>query len=366
MKKHIYKLLIIPIILISLFTLNVNAEAVKINLSDLTYNGKDLLNLDWYTIPSGNRTVFFDYDFNNTNENANVLFNSLVLCSDAQYTSAYAVDPSEVVNIQMNNTNYSCNYSNSSYGGGKVVIITFVTYSSGSNSIVLYQNANASIQLIDFVVDSSSYVNPMNYSSQSLINQNSQIINQNNTIINNQNDIKNNTDKIKDTITSDDDDTTSSKCGILCKLKGIFTGITELPNKIGNLFIPTNDQLYEIVNDSKELSENFGFVGQSVNYFVTMFSNLVGLVTSNGCVEFPGFKISKTTLFDEHVFWEARNVCLSDNVILSENITQIRFITSTVLICLFISFASDMFFKILSKNESYRTSADVDSIGGAQ
>lgn len=171
--------------------LNVNAEVVNINLSDLKFNNVNLLNLTYYNISEGNRTLYFDYDFNSINESATILYNSVVLCSDAKYTSAYASDPSEVSNISINNSNYNCSYSNSSYSLGKVVIINFVTFSSGSNSIVVYQNSNASVQLIDFVVDSSGYVNSMNYSSQSLINQNSQIINQNNTIINNQSDIKN-------------------------------------------------------------------------------------------------------------------------------------------------------------------------------
>ncbi len=187
--KNIFKYLIITLLIwfvkIVMFG-NVNAEVVKVNLSDFKFNNINFLDLSYYNIPEGNRTLFFDYDYNSINESATILYNSVVLCSDAKYTSAYATDPSEVANIRMNNTNYSCSYSNSSYTLGKVVIITFVTYSSGSNSIVLYQNDNASVQLIDFVVDSSSYVNPMNYSSQSLINQNSQIINQNTTIINKQ------------------------------------------------------------------------------------------------------------------------------------------------------------------------------------
>ena len=194
------KLLISILAIISSFFIiqNVNAEAVKVNLSSLNYNSSNLLNLQYYVHGPGNSSIYFDFDFNNIDENANVLYNSIVLCSGSKYTSSYATDPSEVTNIKINNTNYSCSYSNSSVYGN-VVIITFVTYSSGANSIVVYQESLTSVQLIDFVVDSSSYVNPMDYSSQSLINQNSQIINQNNTIINNQNNIKNNTDDIKNT-----------------------------------------------------------------------------------------------------------------------------------------------------------------------
>lgn len=208
MKKLLFSLFAI----ISTFFIiqNVNAEVVKVNLSEFKFNNINLLDLSYYNIPEGNRSMYFDYDFSSVDENSTILYNSVVICSDAKYTSAYASDPSEVSNIRMNNTSYNCSYHNSNYTGGRVVIITFVTYSSGANSIVLYQNGNASVQLIDFVVDSSGYVNPMNYSSQSLINQNSQIINQNNTIINNQNDIKNNTEDIKGALNDDSIDTSQS------------------------------------------------------------------------------------------------------------------------------------------------------------
>jgi len=157
-----------------------------------------------------------------------------------------------------------------------------------------------------------------------------------------------------------DSDTSSSKCGIICKLKGIFTGIVELPSKLVNLlidalkslFVPSNNQLYEIINDSKELSENFGFVGESINFFINIFTSFLGMVNGNGCVEFPGFSIGPTSLFEKVTFWEKQNVCLSDNIILNENIETIRTITSIVLVSLFIGFAASKFFNILSKNDS--------------
>lgn len=167
-------------------------------------------------------------------------------------------------------------------------------------------------------------------------------------------------DKTNDTLTSEDNDTTSKKCGVVCKLKGIFTGIIELPKMIvtliidalKSLFVPTDDQLYEIVNDSKELSENFGFVGEAVAFFLNIFTSLLGMVNANGCIEMPAFKIGATSLFDEHIFWEARNVCLADNLILSANITTIRSITSIVFVSLFVGFATRKFFSILSKSEN--------------
>lgn len=184
--KKVLFFLIITIVLWFIKLSFVSAKVVDISLTSLNYGNKNLLNLDWYSVASGNVNISFDFDFN-IQTNSNYLYSSLVLCSDANYPSSYASDPSEITNIQINNTNYSCAYKNSDYAGGKVVIITFLAYSSGANSIVVYQDDIASVQLIDFVVDSSGYVNPLDYSSQTLINQNSQIINQNNTIINNGN-----------------------------------------------------------------------------------------------------------------------------------------------------------------------------------
>ena len=371
--KKVYKLFIIPIILISFFITNVNAATFN-NMTltdDVDNNGGSWVanNSGYYFVNNGYRTIDFETDIvGNLVESLEYQYGFISYCSYDNIYQTYRQNSLYSEEMQMFDT-----YVKSSiYGSSIPCTIRYITwkfkYDCGASGT--YCNAHPRFKFYGDVSDYTLRSYGFTKEPLQIDSTTGQILNQNATIIDQNNQIINKTDEIKGTITSDDDDTTSSKCGILCKLKGIFNGITNLPSKIGDLlkslFIPTNDQLYEIVNDSKELSENFGFVGQSVNYFVTMFSNLVGLVTSNGCVEFPGFKISKTTLFDEHVFWEARNVCLSDNVILSENITQIRFITSTVLICLFISFASDMFFKILSKNESYRTSADVDSIGGAQ
>lgn len=201
--KKVLFFLIITIVLWFIKLTFVNAATVDIHLSSFTYNNKNLLNLDWYNVDKGNSTLSFDFDFTKIDSNAQYLYTSIVLCSDSTYSSSYATDPSEITNIQVNNTNYSCAYKNSNYAGGKVVIITFLAYNSGANSIVVYQNDDASVQLIDFVVDSSTYVNPMNYSNQTLINHNSQIINQNNIIINNGNATNNKLDDLNKNLTDE-------------------------------------------------------------------------------------------------------------------------------------------------------------------
>ena len=178
-------------------------------------------------------------------------------------------------------------------------------------------------------------------------------------IVNNQ-EVNNKLEDINETLNGEDNDFNSKKCGIVCKLKGLGTAIFELPSKlvtllidgIKGLFVPTDDQLYEIVNDSKDLTENFGFIGESMNFFINIFTTLLGLVNANGCLELPEFTIGSTTLFDSHTFWDARNVCLADNEVLSSNIDTIRSFTSIVLVAMFVSFAASKFFSILSKQSS--------------
>lgn len=156
------------------------------------------------------------------------------------------------------------------------------------------------------------------------------------------------------------DEAENTRKGILGTIKDVLSNIINLPKKIveflvdalKSLFVPTDEQLYEIVNDSKELSENFGFVGQSMSFFINIFTSLLGMVNANGCIEMPAFKIGATSLFDEHTFWDARNVCLADNLILSANINTIRTITSIVFVSLFVGFATRKFFSILSKSEN--------------
>ena len=207
-----------------------------------------------------------------------------------------------------------------------------------------------------------------------------------NEIINNQNQ---NTNEIKNSIGSmgssinssidrmkDKQDETNNKLeesnqtskGILGKIGDLLSSIIELPGKLvsllidglKSLFVPTDEQLYEIINDSKDLAENFGFVGESMNFFITIFTSLLGMVNANGCIELPEFAIGATSLTPSITFWHAQNVCLNDNLILSSNITTIRTITSIVLVALFVNFASRKFFSILSKNENDSHSISYD------
>ncbi len=173
-----------------------------------------------------------------------------------------------------------------------------------------------------------------------------------------------------DTTNNKLDEAEETRKGIWGTIKELLSTIINLPGKLvgllidalKSLFVPTNDQLQEIINDSKDLTENFGFIGESMAFFINIFTSLLGMVNAEGCVLLPEFTIGQTSLFEAHTFWESQNVCLADNVVLSSNIETIRTITSIVLVCLFISFAASRFFDMLSKNES-GTTYDVGTDG---
>lgn len=139
----------------------------------------------------------------------------------------------------------------------------------------------------------------------------------------------------------------------------ITNGLTILGNfiidGIKGLLVPTDEQIYEIIEDSQEMSENFGFIGQSMNFFINIFTSFLSMTNGNGCAILPEFTLpfSETNLdIDDVTFWEEQQVCLNSNPILSSNIDTIRTITSIALVCMFLTFAASKFFSILSKNDS--------------
>ena len=184
MKKYF----ITAVITFSLFLGSVKATSIKTYVNDLQYDSSTL-STSWYTYrAAGNRNIFFDLVFD-TEVNNRWNYVSLVLCSSSGFSGG--IVPSGYQNyikgISYNETSYSCPYANSSYDGGKVVIINFMLFNGEgefSGYFTTYQNGSSSIQLIDFVINDNQFVAAQNYSSYDLIIKNSQIINQNNTIIN--------------------------------------------------------------------------------------------------------------------------------------------------------------------------------------
>lgn len=124
----------------------------------------------------------------------------------------------------------------------------------------------------------------------------STIIDQNEEIINNQ-------DKINDTLNSDDTDTSSKKCGVVCKLKGIWEGITNLPSLIANsikgLFVPDN---FDFLNNFKDtLESKLGFIAsipiQVLDYLISLKDKVLTPITT---IKFPKISIFGYYFWDEY------------------------------------------------------------------
>lgn len=116
-------------------------------------------------------------------------------------------------------------------------------------------------------------------------------------------------DDITDSINSEDNDTTSKKCGVICKLKGIFTGITELPGKIANLikglFVPDN---FDFINDFKDVMiEKLGILGQVPDMLLTFLNDILNKEYTNQCFKMPKME------FWGYSFWNEMNFCIQDS-----------------------------------------------------
>lgn len=145
--------------------------------------------------------------------------------------------------------------------------------------------------------------------------------------------------------------------------KGIWETIKSLPGNIVNLlvdglkslFIPTETQISEVIEESKELSDNFGFIGEGVNFSVQLFTSLLNISQSTGCVDFPEFSLDFSNI--EFIgysikFWDKKSVCLADNQWFGANsngIVVVRFISTVILIIIFLNFCYKAFFRVLSK-----------------
>lgn len=184
-------------------------------------------------------------------------------------------------------------------------------------------------------------------------------------------------DDLNDSISSDSEDTSSSSCGIICKLKGIWEGITNLPNLIldglGNLFtyllVPSDDQFEELIEDSADLAENFGFVGQSYDFAVELLSTFRNYSSGyyNNYLTFPEFSIPATSLTPEVVFWEDTKVNFVNNELLNKSvgattvISLIRTITSFFIIGWFVSWGFKEFYRVMSKSTAIDDGSDIAS-----
>ena len=121
-------------------------------------------------------------------------------------------------------------------------------------------------------------------------------------------------DELNDSISSENDDVTSNKCGMICKLKNIAVGIIELPGKIitglldgiKSLFIPSDDFFSNWFNELWSfLQEKLGIlllpftlIGDILTRFLSLSSG--AYIISIPAVTMPiwGGTIIPATIFD--------------------------------------------------------------------
>lgn len=157
--------------------------------------------------------------------------------------------------------------------------------------------------------------------------------NQNQEIIDSQNQTNEKLDELNDSINGESEDTTSKSCGIICKLKGIFTGIIELPTKLVSLLIDALKSLIvpddmDFINDFVESIENkLGFIAaipvQIIEFGLDLATASWEDITS---VSLPSISIFG------YSFWNAQEVDISEGLAIFQTF---RYVTDAlcVVIC---------------------------------
>lgn len=196
--------------------------------------------------------------------------------------STYNADVS--ISLQDSNSNlkmYKIDYSFTSKQTENIKVVTFAfgeNYSGNSTT--------GTLQFSYFMVDAS-----------------------NQEIVDAVNGLKTDLNNINSNITSDDEDTTSNKCGIICKLKGIFSGIIELPGKIANLikglFVPDN---FDFINDFKDVMiSKLGILAQVPDMLLSFLNDIKNKEYTKQCFTMP--KMS----FFGYSFWDEMSFCIQDS-----------------------------------------------------
>lgn len=385
------KYFIIPIILISLFTLNVNAVTIK-PYDFIIFGTKDLPTQNWIRTNNTQKVSQTIFTLNTTNITTSLpsdvqLFTEVYACvvhdgvgdlGNSTYITNVDQDGGfKNGNVNSVNLNVSCKvpdgYPGTMYkfyfqiyswevpsGGADFLRVS--SYWNFNN--LTMKTLNITITNI-YITDTDNYLDDATLASQGKGQQ--VIINQNESIINNTDTIISKTDEIKGTITSDDSDVTSSKCGIICKLKGIFNGITNLPSKIGellkSLFIPSDEQMSDLLNDTQtQLNSKLGILGLPTSIYTQFLNLLTSDVNENTCIQFDDIK---DPVYDQLLIGSS-SFCfntLLQNEKLNTFRTSCLLIVGGLLLLAFVSFLKKQYNRILDINDpdenyEYITSED--------
>ena len=153
-------------------------------------------------------------------------------------------------------------------------------------------------------------------------------------------------DDVTNSITSDDDDTTSKKCGVICKLKGIFTGIIELPSKIANaiknLFVPNN---FDFINDFKDvMMSKLGILAEIPDMILSFFTDILNKQYEHQC-----FTIPKINFFG-YYFWNETNICVEEGFYY-EYVKSYRWMTNIIPVIGVLSFCYNTYKKFFGESD---------------
>lgn len=161
---------------------------------------------------------------------------------------------------------------------------------------------------LTFYVRSSSYMS--NYLALSIgYSLNNYYENINDSINNATDKILQGQDKINDTLNSEDSDTSSKKCGVVCKLKGIWEGIVSLPKKVADafgdilksLFVPEDNYFKNWFDElSTYFNNKLGFLVYPFTFITDTLNRYLNLEDTGHYVIFiPDIK---APLFDTVIF----------------------------------------------------------------
>lgn len=373
------KYFIIPIILISLFTLNVNADTFT--PSYFSIGGVESFPQGmWANGGNTNRILTVNAAKDSDGgmiEISKQNFIVLTACVTGNSNSNWITNSGTDSSIQNGpvdtlNTGVSCSAGSSSEFQGTFYKFYFKIYhwgvpSGGADVLQVssfWNIGNPTEWAVYywfysiFITDTSTYLDDAMLVSSG--KGQDTIINQNNTIISK-------TDEINNNITSDDSDVTSSKCGIICKLKGIINGIANLPSKFGDLlkslFIPTDEQMSDLLNDTQtKLNSKLGILGLPTTLYTQFLNLLTSDVNENSCIEFEDIK---DPVYDQ-VLITSSSYCfnsLLENEKLNSFRTACMLIVGGLIILAFCSYLKKSYNRIMDiadfdENYEYITSED--------
>lgn len=140
-------------------------------------------------------------------------------------------------------------------------------------------------------------------------------------------------EELNNAVTSESDNPEDKSCGLICKLKGIFTGIIELPVKLITLLIDAMKSLFipkdmSFINEFVASIENkLGFIAQIPMSIIEFTLNLA----SSTWQEFNSITFPTVSIFG-YYFWEGQEIDLTEAI----NIFKpFKYLTNVLCVTLF-------------------------------